>query len=239
MRHMRGRGLLVGGFVSCIALAAPAVLFASDEPDPAEPGSVTLEQAPIPDAPASAEVPAYGRAEDSGPGAGRRGTKAHSSSTFAVAMRDIEFRPGTIRIRPGDTVEWKNEDDVRHDAIGRNSSFDTPVINTDETSSHKFSKAGSYPYFCSIHQGMNGTVKVSSSSGGGGGSNGSGTGEVAGGTSTGFGTGSSFGSGSSSSLASTGQGLLWMALVGGALVWVGAALAVIVAQLRDQRRGTR
>jgi plastocyanin len=230
---MRGHGLLVGGYVLCIALATPAALFASEEPVPA-PATTTqpVPQAELPttaEAP-SHEVPSYSEVED-----GESDAEAHSSAEFAVAMRDIEFRPGTIRIGRGDTVEWKNEDEVRHDAIGRDSSFDTPVIGPGETSSHTFDAAGTYPYFCSLHQGMNGTVKVSSSSSGGG-SNGSGG--VSGGTTLGSGS-SSFGSGSSSSLASTGQDLLWMALVGGALVWVGAALAVIVAQLRDQRRGAR
>ena len=242
---MRGSLLLVGGYVLCVALALPAGLVASEQPDP-EPGVVTQAQPAetTTAAPVEAEPPTYGDVEATQPEAERQGSKAHSSATTNVAMRDIKFKPHRITISKGDTVQWENEDEAKHDAIGEDGTFDTPIISKGETSSHTFSKAGSYPYFCSIHQGMDGKITVSSSSSGGGGSGGNGSGGTSGGGDSTGGSGtSSFGStsgGSSSSLPATGEDLGWMALVGGSLLWLGAAIGVVaLAQLHEQRRTSR
>jgi plastocyanin len=245
---MRGAVLLVGGYALCVALAMPAGIAASEAPDP-EPGVVT-EAEPAQTtttAPASPGASSYEQPEGSGEEPERGEAEARSAATFAVAMRDIKFKPHKITIGKGDTVEWKNEDEAKHDAIGEDGTFDTPVISKGETSSHTFTKSGSYPYFCSIHQGMDGKITVSSSSSGGGGGGGgsstdNGSGGISGGgNSTGSSSLDSTSTGSStSSLASTGEDLVWMGLVGAALLWLGGAVGVIaLAQLHEQRRAGR
>jgi len=171
--------------------------------------------------------------------------EARAAATRTVLMEDIKFKPRKIRIDPGDTVQWENRDEARHDALGENGRFETPIIDRGETSSHTFDSKGRFPYFCSIHEGMTGTIQVGASSSGGGGGGGgggsggtgsdtggtgSGTGAIVGpgssGTSSGTGSGASFGStssgGTGSTLASTGSELLWLGLVGYGLVAVGA-----------------
>jgi Copper binding proteins, plastocyanin/azurin family len=153
-----------------------------------------------------------------------------------VLMRDIEFQPRNFTIDPGDTVRWENEDSEPHNAIGENQSFETPVIDQGESSEHTFQESGKFPYFCSIHSGMDGTITVRGSGSGGSGSGGSGsegnsgdTGSGTGGTaasggssgSSGTGSGSS-GSGSNSNLPATGHDLLWLGLIGWGLMALGA-----------------
>jgi LPXTG-motif cell wall-anchored protein len=162
----------------------------------------------------------------SAPRAGK-GARAKAAAEIVVAMRDIKFKPRNIGIGVGDTVIWENEDPERHNALGEDSSFETPIISEGETSRHTFNRKGRFPYFCSLHQGMVGTITVGSSSNGGGsgsGGGGSGTGT----TSTGSGTSSLGSTGSSSSLPATGEDLAWLALIGTGLVTLGAALALLL-----------
>jgi LPXTG-motif cell wall-anchored protein len=179
---------------------------------------------------------------------GRRDEKhrAKAAAVRTVTMRNIEFNPRNITIDPGDTVRWENADVEKHNALGKNGSFETPVIGKGESSEHTFKRAGDFPYFCSLHQGMTGTVTVAGSGSGGSGSGGGGAGGTSpgsgrtstgslGGTSAGSlggttGSGSGSTSGSGSSLPATGQDLIWLALAGGALLTFGAALSLLLAR---------
>jgi len=60
----------------------------------------------------------------------------------------------------GTTVTWTNRDDIPHTVVADDKSFKSKVLDTDEKFSYTFTKAGSYPYFCSIHPKMTGKVVV-------------------------------------------------------------------------------
>jgi LPXTG-motif cell wall-anchored protein len=254
-----GPVLLVSGYVFMATLAAPGLLFASEDPPqaPAAPEAPTPSPAPVQDdqstipeePPAPDEEVQVSAPAPAGPVQTReKEAPATASATRTVAMRNIEFKPRNITIDPGDTVQWRNEDPERHNALGENGSFETPVIEDGETSSHTFSQKGSYPYFCSLHAGMEARITVGASSGGGsgGGSSGGsggggsrtggtgGTGSGTAGSSTGStgtsGTISSSGSGSTSSLPATGHDLVWLALIGAGLLTLGAALTALAAR---------
>jgi LPXTG-motif cell wall-anchored protein len=233
---VKGVRALVGGYVACAALAAPAALSAAEGDAGSDPvGSAGAVVAPAPTA-SGVEV------TQAAPPASSKQT------THEVVMRDISFVPKTITIDVGDTVTWRNEDSEPHNAIAEDDTFKTATIEQGETASATIEQAGTYPYFCSIHAGMKGTVKVGSgggsggggsgSSGGSGGSGSSGTGSGSAGgdflgdpsssPSAGSGTsGSSLGGGTGdpSSLPTTGQDdALWFALAGAWLLSVGAAI---------------
>jgi plastocyanin len=197
-------------------------------------------QAPAP-APASdvAQPPATQPEATIAPAKGGKQRGASAAATRTVAMRNIKFNPRDITIGRGDTVTWENEDAERHNAIGENNSFDTPVIDQGETSQHTFNNAGTIDYFCTLHANMEGTITVRGSGGGGGGSGGGGDGSTDGGSgaggtaapgtgsgTTGIGssgtTGTTSSSSSSSSLPVTGSDLLWLALIGYGLLAIGA-----------------
>jgi plastocyanin len=75
-----------------------------------------------------------------------------------VTMRDSRYAPRNVTIRPGDTVTWTNAGDLPHDASG--GGWSTPLLQPSQTASVTFAKAGTYPYQCTIHAEMRGTVIV-------------------------------------------------------------------------------
>ena len=56
----------------------------------------------------------------------------------------------------GTTVIWTNRDDIPHTVVSTEGVFRSKVLDTDEKFSYTFAKAGTFPYFCSIHPKMTG-----------------------------------------------------------------------------------
>jgi plastocyanin len=87
-------------------------------------------------------------------------TAAAGGSTVEVIMKNRTYEPKTVTIKVGDTVTWVNQDSPQHDAVADNGEFDSGLFDQGETFSFTFTAAGTYPYHCSIHPGMEGTVVV-------------------------------------------------------------------------------
>jgi plastocyanin len=68
--------------------------------------------------------------------------------------------PKTINVPVGTTVTWTNRDDIPHTVVSTDGVFKSKARDTDDKFSYTFTKAGTYPYFCSIHPKMTGTVVV-------------------------------------------------------------------------------
>ena len=80
--------------------------------------------------------------------------------TMEVKIDNFSFGPGTLTVPVGTTITWTNRDDIPHTVVSTEGVFKSKVLDTDEKFSFTFSKAGSYPYFCSIHPKMTGKVVV-------------------------------------------------------------------------------
>jgi plastocyanin len=96
---------------------------------------------------------------------GRRGfalSAQEKMSTIEVKIDNFSFGPVTLTVPVGTTVTWINRDDIPHTVVSTDDSktFKSKVLDTDEKFSFTFSKAGTYPYFCSIHPKMTGKVIV-------------------------------------------------------------------------------
>jgi plastocyanin len=86
---------------------------------------------------------------------------AATGGSGKVSMKDIKFNPGTVKISAGDTVTWTNDDSVGHDVTGDGfKSGDAGGIGPGGTYKHKFAKAGTFKYQCTVHPGMTGEVDV-------------------------------------------------------------------------------
>jgi plastocyanin len=83
-------------------------------------------------------------------------------STMEVKIDNFSFGPVALTVPVGTTVTWTNRDDIPHTVVSTDDSktFKSKVLDTDEKFSFTFSKAGTYPYFCSIHPKMTGKVIV-------------------------------------------------------------------------------
>src|SRR5215469_11804176 len=84
---------------------------------------------------------------------------------------DRSFSPNVINVKIGDTMTWTNYDVIPHTVTAgtgpsdpnKGKEFDsrlsTPLM-PGKTFSHRFIKAGEFPYFCQLHPAMEGTVTV-------------------------------------------------------------------------------
>ena len=82
---------------------------------------------------------------------------AEGKGSTKVKLLSDSFSPDKKSISKGTTVKFKWVDG-KHDVIkasGPGGSFDSGVFNTPGVHfTHKFSKAGTYKIFCTIHDGM-------------------------------------------------------------------------------------
>jgi plastocyanin len=83
-----------------------------------------------------------------------------SAATAEVKIDNFIFGPQTITVPVGATVTWRNKDDIPHTSVSTEGVFKSKVLDTDEAFSYTFTKAGTYPYYCTIHPKMTGKVVV-------------------------------------------------------------------------------
>ena len=100
-----------------------------------------------------------------GLGVGQKSSAAlaqDKASSLEVKIDNFSFGPASLTVSVGTTVTWTNRDDIPHTVVSTDDAktFKSKVLDTDEKFSFTFNKAGTYPYFCSIHPKMTGKVIV-------------------------------------------------------------------------------
>lgn len=88
------------------------------------------------------------------------GAAGGGGATVEVKMEGMAFSPQTVTIKVGDTVNWTNMDQPPHNAVAVDKSWQTSTFATGESGSVTFATAGTFPYICTIHPNMTGTVIV-------------------------------------------------------------------------------
>ena len=83
-----------------------------------------------------------------------------SPATPEVKIDNFSFGPETLTVPLGTTVTWINHDDIPHSVVSTDKVFSSKLLDKNEKFSYTFSKAGTYPYFCSIHPKMTGKIVV-------------------------------------------------------------------------------
>jgi plastocyanin len=75
-------------------------------------------------------------------------------------LQDIAFEPEQLGVKAGETVTWRFEDrGIPHDVVADDGSFKSDLKDSG-TFQHTFDEAGTFGYRCTVHPGMNGSVKV-------------------------------------------------------------------------------
>jgi len=87
-------------------------------------------------------------------------TPARAAQTHAVTIVDFRFEPGQLTIAVGDTVTWTNQDGAAHTATATGGAFDSGNMKSGDAFSFTFASAGDYPYLCTYHPEMTGTIIV-------------------------------------------------------------------------------
>ncbi|APV43377.1 Cupredoxin-like domain-containing protein [Dehalogenimonas formicexedens] len=83
-----------------------------------------------------------------------------STPPNTVDMKNIQYSPRTLTVSVGTTVTWRNKDSVQHSVTSSNGIFDSGLFNPGGSYTYTFNTAGTYPYYCTIHPGMTGTIIV-------------------------------------------------------------------------------
>jgi plastocyanin len=105
----------------------------------------------------TATTAASSSGDSSGSGSGRSG------GADAITIQNVAFSPARLTVTPGATVTVTNKDQVTHTLTAAKGSFDTGDIAAGQSKSFTApNNPGTYPYICSIHQYMSGTLVVSS-----------------------------------------------------------------------------
>jgi plastocyanin len=177
MPRRRARAFAAGVALVLLATLAACGDDPSDEGEPAgggttaaasqdEEGAATTaaESAASTQAPATTEGAATSAAASGTPGGTSTTTAAGPPATTGeVEVADFTFIPEEIEITAGGEVIWFNRDDFAHQIVATDSEHPFAgdgTIQTDETYSVTFAEAGTYDYFCGIHNSMTGSIVV-------------------------------------------------------------------------------
>jgi len=93
------------------------------------------------------------------------GTAAPAAGPGAITIKSFAFSPQEITVKQGTTVTWTNLDGVAHTIVsdaGAPEAISSGPLSQGASFSFSFTKPGTYPYHCSIHPSMTGSVIVTS-----------------------------------------------------------------------------
>lgn len=88
------------------------------------------------------------------------GASADAAKTYYVTIEQMRFDPPTLTVHAGDRVVWVNKDLFSHTASSSTQAFDSHDIAPNASWSYVASRAGHYPYSCTLHPTMHGTLDV-------------------------------------------------------------------------------
>ena len=100
--------------------------------------------------------------DDGGGGGGGQGASSEAcpSDGVTIKMVDIKFDPQDATAGVGQQVCWVNEDTIDHNAVADGGEFESELFGKGKTFTTTLDSPGEYPYVCTVHPGMTGTITV-------------------------------------------------------------------------------
>ena len=91
-----------------------------------------------------------------------RSTAAPSAAGALITIKDFAFHPAALTVAPGTKVTVINKDGATHTVTATgNKAFDTGEVKSGQTVTFRApARPGSYPYICTIHPTMHGSLTV-------------------------------------------------------------------------------
>ncbi len=77
-----------------------------------------------------------------------------------VKISNFKYEPATLTIHVGETVKFVNQDEEPHTVTAKDGSFNSKGLDTNQDWIYTFTQTGTFPYFCTIHPFMKGTITV-------------------------------------------------------------------------------
>ena len=85
---------------------------------------------------------------------------AAEAKTHLIVGRGVAWSPRTLEVQRGDVVEWKNADIVPHNVRSDAPQFASRTLEPGQRYVWKAAKKGTFPYRCTLHPEMTGTLSV-------------------------------------------------------------------------------
>ena len=87
------------------------------------------------------------------------GAFAEPAKKHVVTIENLRYEPATIVVKKGDTVTWVNKDIFPH-TVTAAGKFDSKDIAPNGRWAYHATRSGEFPYICTLHPNMKGTLKV-------------------------------------------------------------------------------
>jgi plastocyanin len=142
----------VGCVLTALAIALAAVGCGGG--DDGTTGGGESAPAPTTEAPSAAEE-TTSEAEGNAPAPSGEAVRAQK-----VEIVEFTYDPDPVTIQVGGKATWLNQDSAPHTATADDGSFDTGTLEQGKLKSETFKEAGTFPYHCTIHPSMHGTIEV-------------------------------------------------------------------------------
>jgi plastocyanin len=78
----------------------------------------------------------------------------------SVLIVDYAFQPAVLTVQVGEIVEWENTGSAEHTTTSDTGLWDSGTLSPSQKFQFLFTTPGTYPYHCSFHVEMNGTIIV-------------------------------------------------------------------------------
>jgi plastocyanin len=121
----------------------------------------TAQEGPV-DTGATAPTPgAASEPAGSAPAAGGGGcTTSSEPGAVTAGMENFAFNPADVTAAVGETITWTNADAAPHTVTIDDGSCDTGNIAQNASAGLVFDAPGNYPYHCTVHPNMTGTITI-------------------------------------------------------------------------------
>ncbi len=155
--HLLPSRLVSAGLISA-GLAATAVLTGCSSSGKTVAASTTTSAA------TSSATASSSPGSTTAPGSSSTSSTAPPAGPDGVNIANYAFSPKTLTVKAGTTVTWKNDDQFAHEVTSAagdpGAAFDLGQQAGGATVHHTFTTAGTYHYYCNIHNYMTGTIVV-------------------------------------------------------------------------------
>jgi plastocyanin len=91
------------------------------------------------------------------------GTAAPAGGENTILIENFAFSPSALTVKSGTVVTWLNRDGTSHTVVSDPASpeaFSSDPLPNNASFSFTFTRPGTYPFHCSIHPSMKGTIVV-------------------------------------------------------------------------------
>lgn len=88
------------------------------------------------------------------------GEAVAAETSKTVVIEGLKFQPATLTVHQGDTIVWRNRDFFPHNVTAQGGAFKSGDIAASGSWNYKATKKGEFPYICTLHPTMKGTLIV-------------------------------------------------------------------------------